>query len=426
MLVLSLDREGAFIVTGGNRGVGFSAAKILLNRGHSVIILSRNHARGEVAVANLIRLTGNRNCTFNVVDLCDFKTILDFAREVEKKNIAVASLINNAGMIARDSMTPNHLGHFALTLALLPALRRGRDLSGNASIVNVASVAHLDGSLELMKFITKYNDINPSISLASGCASLESTSPGNIIDSSSMQSSTDSRVLSLLEDTSSWSSYTASKAANVAFSLALGQLLETEGIRVTSLHPGVMLTDLWRSPNEHQKATDGGGDAGRETLRWLSCCCVKIPQVAAIGLTSLASPRLPYRVCCYPMHALGGTQTLGNITNTVQRYLFTGSNGGYYQQCLCCCIVPVRASPLVYEYHLQNDLWKASFEYIRVRNNELYEYVMTNSASLGPKLNGERQLKPRNLPRRLHVSPATPCSECLTIAPYCVCLACIC
>jgi NAD(P)-dependent dehydrogenase (short-subunit alcohol dehydrogenase family) len=51
----------------------------------------------------------------------------------------------------------NHMGHFALTMGLLPALRAAVKATGkNARVVNLSSLAHLWGKL----FYFCYNIIN--------------------------------------------------------------------------------------------------------------------------------------------------------------------------------------------------------------------------------------------------------------------------
>ena len=112
--------DGVFIITGGNRGVGYETARILLSRGRSVIILSRNKVKGDEAALRLSEETGNGSCSCYQIDLSDFGSILEFLKVVEEKSIVIHGLINNAGAISGDAMMSNHFGHFALTLGLLP------------------------------------------------------------------------------------------------------------------------------------------------------------------------------------------------------------------------------------------------------------------------------------------------------------------
>ena len=62
------------------------------------------------------------------VDLGDLSTVASFIEEVERRNDCVVSLVNNAGTISTEAMRVNHLGHFALTVGLIPALQRGAQL----------------------------------------------------------------------------------------------------------------------------------------------------------------------------------------------------------------------------------------------------------------------------------------------------------
>jgi NAD(P)-dependent dehydrogenase (short-subunit alcohol dehydrogenase family) len=121
----------------------------------------------------------------------------------------VRCLVNNAGLIGPSAVRVNHLGHMALTLGLLePLIRAG------GTVVNVASVAHTTQGQGLGKRLSE---------TLSGKRGLHDT----------------------------WAEYADSKAANVLFTSALARQLDPVGVRAVSYHPGIMLSDLWRNPNQH-------------------------------------------------------------------------------------------------------------------------------------------------------------------------------
>lgn len=187
-------QNGIAVVTGANRGIGFATAKILLQQGNDVHLLCRSKALGEDAARRLVSYTGNGRCKAYVVDLEDLTSIRAYLKVVEKNKLAVKYLINNAGLIGPTAMDVNHLGHFALTVGLASALRRGASLrfGGVVSVVNVASVAHVQGSLTIRSEIEKMERF---------CA--------------------DSAVVEQRVD--DWELYSASKTANVMFSFGLAR-----------------------------------------------------------------------------------------------------------------------------------------------------------------------------------------------------------
>ncbi len=134
------------LITGGNRGIGFEIARQLGRRGTAVLIGARDAERGHRAVAALS------------AEGVDARTIqLDVTRQ-ERIDAAAAYvvaefgrldiLVNNAGIqldhgppsevapdVLRRTYETNVFGPFAVTVALLPLLRR----AGLGRIVNLTS-----------------------------------------------------------------------------------------------------------------------------------------------------------------------------------------------------------------------------------------------------------------------------------------------
>jgi NAD(P)-dependent dehydrogenase (short-subunit alcohol dehydrogenase family) len=365
-----LNPKEIFIVTGGNRGVGYYIAKTLLQRGHNVCILNRDEKNGESARDKLIKHTGNPNCSYYVMDLNDLGTIQKFLRYVDENDLIVRGLVNNAGMIGKLSMNANHVGHFALTIGLLESLRKAVKIYGRVYVVNVASIAHMDGAMHLS------DDLD----------NLVKNSPG-------------------LE----WQEYAGSKAANVLFGLSfhrshqlqMGSEFEAnEGISLLSYHPGVMLTDLWRT------GASPSNESANEFARICLCCCVKHPLVAAVGLSSLVDPRSCFHVVDY-------------MPSFVRTCCFGSSSGSYFQQSCCCCVIPARSNPILLNKQLQDKLWMKSMEYISQKNMDLYQ-VLARESITTVSTNVESS---RCVP---FISSNYPCSELLSAAPYCVCLSILC
>ncbi len=142
------------IVTGGTSGVGFHVVRFLVAHGADVVLTSRDAARAQKAAETLRALAASGSVQGAVLDLGDLGTIRRFASAHVASPLHL--LINNAGVMGfprRRSTVDgfemqfgvNHLGHFALTLLLLQALR-GADA---ARVVTVASIAHRRARLNL-------------------------------------------------------------------------------------------------------------------------------------------------------------------------------------------------------------------------------------------------------------------------------------
>lgn len=191
------------IVTGGNSGIGFEAARALAGRGAHVVLAVRDPKRGADAAASIAGSVEVRR-----LDLADLASVRQFAADFTGD---IHALINNAGIMApplsrtadgfEAQFGTNHLGHFALTNLLLP------QISGR--IVSVASLAHRRGRIDFAdpNWVTrKYRR---------------------------------------------WEAYGQSKLANLLFTLELQRRLEAEGstVTATAAHPGWAATNLQKSEN---------------------------------------------------------------------------------------------------------------------------------------------------------------------------------
>lgn len=139
-----LDGKTA-VVTGANSGIGYYTALELARAGAAVVIGCRDAGRGEEALRNLRQQSGGQ-VSLLPLDLSSLASVRSFAADVLEAHPRVDLLINNAGIMAlpRRETTidgferqfgTNHLGHFALTGLLWPALRA----SAAARVVTVSS-----------------------------------------------------------------------------------------------------------------------------------------------------------------------------------------------------------------------------------------------------------------------------------------------
>jgi NAD(P)-dependent dehydrogenase (short-subunit alcohol dehydrogenase family) len=184
------------VVTGGHIGLGLETTRALSAAGASVTVGARHPDRAAAAVADL------RNVHVGQLDLLNPSSIDDFANRYLGSDRPLHVLVNNAGImggpLVRDhrgyeaQFATNHLGHFQLTTALLPALRA----AAGARVVNVSSGGHhlSDIRWDDPHFTTDYDGMV---------------------------------------------AYGQSKTANVLFAVELDRRWAGDGIRGYALHPGI-------------------------------------------------------------------------------------------------------------------------------------------------------------------------------------------
>ena len=195
------------IVTGANSGIGRVEAHVLAEHGAHVILAIRNVEAGRAVAATI---TGSTQVEH--LDLASLASVRAFAAGVVDRG-PLDLLVNNAGVMYPPKWRPtadgfelqfgtNHLGHFALTGLLLPALLAAPE----PRVTTVASLAHRYGDERVLEG-------NPA----------EGYDPRT--------------------------SYGQSKLANLLFALELHRRATASGSRLTSTaaHPGVTVTNLFTS-----------------------------------------------------------------------------------------------------------------------------------------------------------------------------------
>jgi len=136
------------LVTGGNSGIGFEAARALARAGWHVLLASRNRSASSEAVARIERESGTGTASELGLDLASLAAVRQLAKEVEARDLPLRALVCNAGLQGRSlqrsadgyelTFAANHLGHFLLANRLLPRLAA----RAPARIVVVASGVH--------------------------------------------------------------------------------------------------------------------------------------------------------------------------------------------------------------------------------------------------------------------------------------------
>lgn len=221
------DQSGrVVVVTGGNGGLGLETARMLAAAGAEVVIAARNAQKAEGALATIRASAPEAKVSVLPLDLSSLASVRSFTERWLGERGTLDVLVNNAGVMAiprtlsadgyEMQFATNHLGHFALTLGLMPALQA----RPGARVVTVSSAVHWAGSVYL-------DDLD-------GAASYQS-----------------------------WGRYAQSKLCNLLFTAELDRRLRAARADVKSLaaHPGYAATDL-----QHVAPRQTGSTIGALTM----------------------------------------------------------------------------------------------------------------------------------------------------------------
>ncbi|MGR7024747.1 oxidoreductase [Geodermatophilus sp. URMC 62] len=198
------------VVTGANGGLGLQTALVLARAGAHVVLAARDPVKTAAAETRIRASSPAASLETVPLDLGDLSSVAAAAASVLDRHERVDLLVDNAGVMAVPRRTTadgfeeqfgvNHLGHWALTAGLLPALLR----SPAARVVTVTSTAR-----------HRARRLDPA-------------------------------DVHLQRGYGAWSAYARSKMANLHFGLGLQQRFAAAGAHAASLlaHPGLTNTDL--------------------------------------------------------------------------------------------------------------------------------------------------------------------------------------
>lgn len=136
------------IITGGNSGIGFAAAKQIAEKGYAITLICRNEQRAKRACKDIIEKTGNTSVNYIIADLSDMRAVRNAAADYLNSYDTLDVLINNAAdfdlsvkkpVITADGIerqfATNVVAPFLLTKLLFEAMKR----SGNGKVINISS-----------------------------------------------------------------------------------------------------------------------------------------------------------------------------------------------------------------------------------------------------------------------------------------------
>lgn len=153
---LDVDASGRVIlITGANSGVGLACAKMVAERGATVLMGCRSRERGEAAVDEVRAAAGHDRVHLEQVDVSSLASLRSLVERVSARTDQLDALVNNAGVMLPTrqesvdgiemTFATNVLGGFVLTRALLPLL----EASGDGRVVNVTSGGMYTQRLEI-------------------------------------------------------------------------------------------------------------------------------------------------------------------------------------------------------------------------------------------------------------------------------------
>ncbi len=151
------------LLTGATAGIGKATALGLAQMGATVVMVSRDRARGEAAQAEIKTKSGNAAVDLLLADLSAQQSIRQLAENFQQRYTQLHVLINNAGLFMLRRRTTvdglemtfavDYLAPFLLTNLLLDVLKA----SAPARIVNVSSNSHEAGYIKLDDLQAEHN-----------------------------------------------------------------------------------------------------------------------------------------------------------------------------------------------------------------------------------------------------------------------------
>jgi short-subunit dehydrogenase len=194
---MDFDHKRTALITGASSGIGKATACAFAQAGINVALVSRSQDKLEAAATTVAKDTGVEVKTY-AIDLADVDQVKAKMEAIAQELGYIDILVNNAGMAYTGNLSEipladwqrvinvNLTSVFQCILAVLPGMRQRHQ----GTIINIASIAAKQAF-------------------------------------------------------AGWGVYCASKAALLSLSQTLAQEERANGIRVTTIFPGAVNTELW-------------------------------------------------------------------------------------------------------------------------------------------------------------------------------------
>ena len=255
-----IDLTGKTVfITGANSGLGQESARAMAAKGATVILAGRDTGKLDAAVEAIRGEVPSAQLETIVCDLASLDSARACGAKARERFDRIDLLINNAGVMAcplghtadgfEMQFGTNHLGHFALTMGLMPLLLKGAGTQGSGRIVNLSSRGHQMAPVD-------FKDPNFA-----------------------------------RRDYNEWLSYGQAKTANALFSVGLENRFADKGVHAIAVHPGGIETNLGRHLSQEQRdALEARVTSADPDFAWKT-----IAQGAATQVWAATAPELEGR-----------------------------------------------------------------------------------------------------------------------------------
>ena len=200
------------IITGATSGIGFETLKKLAAGDYEVITASRNMKKAQRVLDEIYGMFPDADISSYELDLSSFESIENFSAKMHTDYDYIDILFNNAGLFLGDkdhtlqgfemTIGVNYIGTYYLTYLLSDLLEKGH----SPQIIHTNSRAALFGHLTYKE--------------------------GRLYD-----------------HPRGFRSYAASKYMQMLWVKLKAAEFAEKGIRMNAIHPGDVMTDLWRTKN---------------------------------------------------------------------------------------------------------------------------------------------------------------------------------
>lgn len=197
------------VITGATSGIGMETARALAHENFKVVMACRDMDKASFLAKEIIKQSGNEDVEVIPINLASMLSIREFSALFASRFSKLHVLINNAGVFCdrpqktedgfEMTMGVNYLGTFLMTRLLLPIIKS----TPGARIINITSKAAFYAKLKLDKNTFTSN-------------------------------------------THGFKAYSASKLAQILFTIELAEELKIQGITVNAAYPGRVATNIWR------------------------------------------------------------------------------------------------------------------------------------------------------------------------------------